>query len=108
MLTPLPTCSLPIATPRARSNERFHLSLSERKIKIKRCQYSRRRSVDTSGENSDKIRVSHAEGGVIKTETGEVADGRSIAAAAAPVHPTHSSGDVDLLFQRPVGNLHEK
>ena len=25
MLTPLPTCSLPTATPRARSNERFHL-----------------------------------------------------------------------------------
>ena len=29
MLTPLPTCSLPIATPRARSNERFHLQLSQ-------------------------------------------------------------------------------
>ena len=110
MLTPLPTCSLPIAMPRARSNERFHLSLSlqsERKIKIKQCQYPRRRSIDASGENSDKIRAIDAERGVFETETGEVADARNITATAT-VHPAHSSGDVDLLFERPVGNLHGK
>ena len=74
---------------------------------MKQCQYLRRRSIDASGENSGKIRAIHAEGAVIKTETGEVADGRDIAATTA-VHPAHSSGDVDLLFERPAGNLHGK
>ena len=43
----------------------------------------------------------------MKTETGEVAYGRNIAATAA-IHPAHSGGDVDLLFEGPVGNLHGK
>lgn len=49
----------------------------------------------------------HAERGVTKTKTGEVAEGRNIAATAA-IHPAHSGGDINLLFERPVGNLHGK
>ena len=74
---------------------------------IKQCPYSRRCNIDASGKNSGKIRAIHAEGGVIKTETRKVADGSNIAATTA-VHPAHSSGDVDLLFERPSGNLHGK
>jgi hypothetical protein len=70
-------------------------------------QCSRGRSIDASGENSGEIRAIHAEGGVCKTEAGEVADGRNIATTAAD-HPAHTSGHVDFLFERPVGNLHGK
>ena len=72
---------------------------------MKPYHYLRGYSIDTSGENCGEIRAIHTEGRVIKTEAREVADERDIAATAA-VHKAHSGGDIDLLFERPVGNLH--
>jgi len=112
MLTPLWTCSLPIAMPRARSRERFQLGLESSEVEwkavlTKLSQDLRGCSIDTSGESGREISKAHSEGRVFKTETREVGDGCDVPDAAA-IFPAYASSDVDLLFERPGGNLDAK
>ncbi len=73
MLTPLPTCYLPIATPRT-----LHGA-----------------TINGIGESGGEIHIGHTKERIFKTEAGKVIDGRDIAYTMA-IHPASASGDVDL------------
>jgi hypothetical protein len=106
----LPTCSLPIATPRPRIKERFQLCSQTSEVKTKArvkiiiIHNSRRRGINSSRERSDKVSKSYSERGIFETEPGEVTDGRNITDAAA-IGPSHASCDIDSLLERPCGDL---
>jgi len=80
----------------------------KRETKLKRsCQGSRRRCVDSSWENRNEIGRAYPKWPIFETEAREVGDRRYVTSAAA-IRITYTSSDVDLLFERPCGNLDTK